>query len=239
MRPVIAVLGNLMQNDAGEFSLRDIANRAYTLALLAAGGAPFVVPCVEDQEAVETLLGRAQGLLITGGADVSPDEYGEQPMPQLGGVEPLRDRLDQTAVRYLLEHPELPVLGICRGIQAMAVFAGGTLLQDIPAQVPDAIQHGQRAPGWHGMHEIGIQPESMLAKVTGRARAMVNTFHHQAVAEVPEGFVATAHTSDGVIEAIERPSGEFCLGVQFHPELMAPRHPFIAEIFSRFVAAAG
>lgn len=238
MRPLIAILGNTQQTDAGEFSLRDITTRAFTLAVYAAGGAPFIVPCLEDEEAVEPLLGRADGLVITGGADVSPDEYGQQPIPQLGGIDPLRDRLDQIAVRYVMEHPELPVMGVCRGIQSLAVFAGGTLTQDVPSQVPGAIQHGQKAPGWHGIHEITIESGSLLAQATGRTRAMVNSYHHQAVAELPEGFVATARTTDGVIEAMERTGGRFCLGLQFHPELMAPKHPFIAAVFAAFVDAA-
>lgn len=237
MRPLIAILGGTLQSDAGEFSLRDAIPRAYTLAITAAGGAPFIVPCLEDDEAIEALLTRADGLIITGGADVSPDEYGQQPIKQLGSVEPLRDRLDQVAVRYILEHPELPVVGICRGIQSMAVYAGGTLIQDIPSQVPGAIQHGQKAPGWHGIHEITVESGSLLARTSGRTQAMVNSFHHQAVAEVPEGFVATARTADGVIEAMERPESRFCLGMQFHPELMAAKHPFIAAVFAAFVAA--
>lgn len=238
MRPVIAILGNLLQGDGGEFSGRDNTTRAYTLALHAAGAAPCIVPCLEDEEAVESLLARADGVLISGGADLSPDNYGEAPRPQLGGVEPLRDALDATAVRYLLEHPDLPVLGICRGIQSLAVFGGGTLIQDIPSQVPDALQHSQKAPGWHGMHEIEIEPGSLLEQVTGRTRALVNTFHHQAVSTLPGGFVVSARTADGVVEAIEREGCRFCLGVQFHPELMAPRHPFIAQLFERFVAGA-
>lgn len=239
MRPIIAVLGGLIQTDAGEFSTRDGIPRAYALAIMAAGGVPFMVPCLEDEEAVQALLGRAEGLLISGGADVSPDEFGQEPRPQLGGVEPLRDRLDQIAVRYALAHPDLPVLGVCRGIQALAVFAEGTLIQDIPSQVPEAIQHSQKAPGWHGSHEIAIESNSLLAAATGRTRAMVNSYHHQAVDQLPDGFRATARTSDGVIEGMERPESRFCLGLQFHPELMAPRHPFIAMIFGRFMAAAG
>ncbi|MHB8995258.1 MAG: gamma-glutamyl-gamma-aminobutyrate hydrolase family protein [Armatimonadota bacterium] len=237
-QPVIAILGTVLQSDAGEFSLRDIAQRAYGLAVSAAGGVPIVVPCLEDEYLLEGVLERCDGLLITGGADVSPDEYGAAPLAQLGSVDPLRDRMDQVAVRYALAHPELPVLGICRGIQSLAVYAGGTLIQDIPSQVPKALQHSQKAPGWHGIHEVTLEPDSLLARATGRPRAMVNSFHHQAVADLPDGFVATAHTADGVIEAMERREGAFCLGLQFHPELMAPRHHFIAAIFGRFVDAA-
>lgn len=238
VRPLIAVLGSIQQSEVGDFSLRDAIPRAYSVAIDDAGGVPFIVPCLEESAAIEALLSRADGLVITGGADISPDEYDQQPIPQLGAIEPLRDRLDQVAVRYMLEHPDLPVIGICRGIQSMAVFGGGALTQDIPSQVAGAIQHNQKAPGWHGIHEITIEGGSLLTRITGRAKAMVNSFHHQAVSEVPEGFVATAWTEDGVIEAMERSNSRFCLGMQFHPELMAPKHPFIAAIFAAFVQAA-
>lgn len=238
MPPVIAILANQQQTSAGEFTLLDITQRAYTEAILAAGGAPLVLPAIEDEAAVRAVLQRTDGLLVTGGADLSPDLYGQQPLPKLGGVSPLRDALDRTTLQYAAE-ADLPVLGICRGIQAMAVFAGGALIQDIPSQVPDCLQHNQQAPGWHGLHEIDIAPDSRLARLTGRTQAMVNTFHHQALRDVPPGYVASAYTADGMIEAIEKPEAKFHLGLQFHPELMAPRHDFIAAVFRGFVQACG
>jgi len=237
MPPTIAILTNQQQTSVGDFALQDIAPRAYAEAILTAGGAPFLVPFVEDEDTLRALLGHADGLLVTGGADVSPDLFGQAPVPALGSVTPLRDRLDEMALRCAIE-ADLPVLGICRGIQSMAVFAGGTLIQDIPSQVAGALQHSQKAPGWHGLHAIEIQADSLLARLTGRTQAMVNSFHHQAVQDMPTGFVATAHTAEGVIEAKEKPEARFCLGLQFHPELMAPRHEFIAAIFRGFVQSA-
>jgi len=236
MPALIAILANQQQTAVGDFSLQDLTQRAYVDAVLGAGGVPFIVPVLEDDAAVAALLERADGLLVTGGADVSPDLFGEAPLPALGSVTPLRDRLDEIALK-LATARDMPVLGICRGIQSLAVFAGGTLIQDVPSQVPGAIQHGQKAPGWHGTHEIAIEPGSLLARLTGRPRAMVNSFHHQAVKDVPPGYMATARTTDGVIEAMEKPAARFCLGLQFHPELMAARHEFIAAIFGGFVAA--
>ncbi|MEN6644394.1 MAG: gamma-glutamyl-gamma-aminobutyrate hydrolase family protein [Armatimonadia bacterium] len=236
MRPIIAIIANMLRHDGGEFSLRDVVSHQFGDLIASAGAAPVIIPCTEDVEAVETVLERADGLLVSGGPDVSPDVYGQGPCAHLGGVEPLRDAVDDIALRYAYAH-DMPMLGICRGIQSMAVYAGGTLIQDIPSQVPNALQHGQKAPGFHGIHEITIEPESLLARVTGRSRAMVNSFHHQAVDTVPEGWVASARTADGVIEAIEKPQSKFCLGLQFHPELMAARHPFAMSIFSSFVAS--
>ena len=236
MPPIIAILANQQQTAVGDFSLHDFTPRAYVDALLAAGGVPFILPLLSDAAGIAALLDRADGLLVTGGADVSPDLYGEQPVPALGSVTPLRDQLDQIALRLAGER-DLPVLGICRGIQSMAVFAGGSLAQDIPSQVANALQHSQKAPGWYGTHEIEIAPDSLLARLTGRPKAMVNSFHHQAVRDLPPGYVVTARAADGVTEAIEKPEASFCLGLQFHPELMAPRHDFIAAIFRGFVTA--
>jgi putative glutamine amidotransferase len=238
VRPLIAILANLSRSDGGEFSRCDVNNRPYTEAILEAGGLPFVVPCLEDEEAVRELLSRADGLLVTGGEDVSPDLYGQPPYRNLGGVAPWRDTMDRLALGYALERPELPVLGICRGIQSLAVFAGGTLIQDVPSQVEGAIQHSQKAPGYHATHQLSVEAGTLFAGIVGDTRVMVNSFHHQAVDRVPEGFVATARTCDGVIEAVERVGARFCLGVQFHPELMVRHHPPLAVIFARFVAAA-
>jgi putative glutamine amidotransferase len=238
VRPFIAILANLWRPDGGEFSHRDVVNRPYTEAVYAAGGLPCGVPCLDDEEAIHALLSRADGLLITGGEDVSPDLFGQAPHRHLGGVAPWRDTLDRHAVAYALQHPVLPVLGICRGIQSLAVFAGGTLVQDIPSQVEGSIQHSQKAPGYHGIHELTVAEGSVLAGIVGGTRAMSNSFHHQAVAEVPTGFSAIAWTCDGVIEAMSRDAARFCLGVQFHPELMVSHHPPMAAIFRQFVEAA-
>lgn len=237
MRPLIACLANFQRGDGGEFAARDVVNRSYTEALVAAGAVPFAVPCLEDEAALGQLLDRADGLLITGGEDVAPALYGQEPNTHLGGVSPWRDRLDQVAVAYALARPDLPVLGICRGIQSLAVFGGGTLYQDVPSQVAGALQHGQKAPGFHGTHALSVVPDSRLASLVGGTHVMVNSFHHQAVHRPPEGFAVTARTSDGVIEALERTSGTFCLGVQFHPELMVNHHPPMAALFQGFVAA--
>jgi putative glutamine amidotransferase len=238
MPPLIAVLANLMTTDAGEFATREVTNRPYIEALTAAGGIPFIVPCLADLASLSELLNHADGLLITGGPDVAPNLYGEAPHPALGQVVPPRDLLDRLTLAYLHSRPTLPVLGICRGIQSMAVFNGAPLVQDLPAQVPEALQHNQKAPGYHGSHELTVRPGTLLHELIGSPRVMVNSFHHQAVRQAPAGWVASAHTADGVIEALEDPRVPFCLGVQFHPELMAPQHPPLAALFTRLVEAA-
>ncbi len=234
--PVIAALCNLNEGDGGAFSARQVLNQAYVDALLAAGATPLPVPCLDDNERIIALLERADGLLVTGGPDFDPRAYGEQPHAKLGSIAPARDHLDRVAIAYALDRPDLPVLAICRGIQSLNVVAGGSLIQDVPSQVAGALKHSQSAPGWYGTHDIEVAEGSRLREVLGAPRLSVNSFHHQAVREAAPGFEVSARTEDGVVEAIERGGGAFCVGVQFHPELMAARDPRIAALFKAFVA---
>ena len=127
------------------------------------------------------------------------------------------------------------MLAICRGIQALNVFAGGTLIQDIPSQVPGALKHSQQAPGWYGTHVVDITERSVLAGTLGTEAYSVNSYHHQAVQDVAPGFRVGARSADGVIEAIEREGSAYCVGVQFHPELMAGRDEKVARLFARLL----
>src|SRR5947209_4178440 len=135
----------------------------------------------------------------------------------------------------------LPLLGICRGIQVMAVAAGGTLYQDIPSDLGAAQPHDVREYGREYLtHTISLEPGSRIASILGCTVARTNTFHHQAVKDVPRGFVATAWTADGVIEAIESTDDQFAVGVQCHPEtLWHSTAPDFANLFGGFVRAAG
>ncbi len=231
----IAVLCNHTDGDGGAFAARQLVNQAYLDCLEAAGATPVPVPDMADKRILD-VLGLCTGLLVTGGADVDPRTYGEQPRPKLGSINPRRDHLDRVAIEHALA-ADMPLLGICRGIQALNVMAGGTLLQDVGSQVDGALKHNQGAPGWYATHDLDIADGSLLRDILGCARVGVNSFHHQAVADPAPGFRATAHTADGVIEAIEREGGGFCLGLQCHPELMAARDERIARVFVRFVAA--
>ncbi|MGC9316946.1 MAG: gamma-glutamyl-gamma-aminobutyrate hydrolase family protein, partial [Armatimonadota bacterium] len=209
---------------------------AYLDCLERAGATPLMIPDLADDRLL-SLLELAQGLLVTGGGDFDPRTYGRQPHAKLGSINPRRDHLDRIAIEFALGRPEIPLLGICRGIQSLNVVAGGTLLQDVGSEVEGALKHGQSAPGWYATHDISLAEGSRLREILGCERVAVNSFHHQAVDQVAEGFRAVAHTDDGVIEAIERGDGAFCIGLQCHPELMAPRDERMAGIFEAFVAA--
>lgn len=233
--PRIAVLCNFRDGD-GTFSKCQVVNQPYLDRVEDAGAIPLPVPDTAD-ERIRALLELADGLLVTGGSDVDPRAYGLQPHAKLGSVNPRRDHLDRVALQFALARPGMPILGICRGIQSLNVVAGGTLVQDVASEVEGALKHSQSAPGWHPTHDLTVTEDSLLHEILGSERVAVNSFHHQAVAEVAEGFRAVAHSDDGVVEAIERDAGAFCLGLQSHPELMAPRDQRIARVFERFVAA--
>jgi putative glutamine amidotransferase len=234
MLPRIAVLCGLEGDGGG----RDQAPHAYSEAVAAGGGAPLLVPCMADEEQLRSVLDVCQGLLITGGVDVDPQCYGNEPHRALGQISPERDRLDEVAVAWAMSDPGLPVLGICRGIQSLNAFCGGTLIQDIPSEVTGALKHGQQAPRWHGTHTLTVESGTLLAEIVGTEPLLVNTFHHQAVREAAPGWSISARAADGVVEAIEDRAGTFRVGVQCHPEHMIRHEPRLLRLFERFIAEA-
>ncbi len=235
MKPVVAIVSRKTEQDGQS---RYVTPEAYVAAVMAAGGCPMLIPTVTEADSLLALLDLADALLVTGGGDVDPRHYGQQPFRELGQINPSSDEADRVLIEAALNRPQLPLLGICRGIQAINVFAGGSLVQDIGREVKSALKHQQQAPVWYGTHEISIEANSKLRSLVGRERHRVNSFHHQAVREVAEGWRVTARTADGVVEAIECEEGLFRLGVQYHPEHMVARDPRMKAIFEGFVAAA-
>nr|PZN38387.1 MAG: peptidase C26 [Bacillota bacterium] len=212
-------------------------SRDYLAAVEKQGGLPVLLPLVRTPEEAAELLRRLDGLLLTGGGDPDPHLWGEDPHPALGEVEPERDRAEVLLAREALALG-MPILAICRGMQILAVAAGGRLWQDIPSQVPGAIQHRQRAPRWHPGHRIQVAPGSRLAALLGEGEHRVNSFHHQAVRDLPPGFRVAALAPDGVVEAFEATGPAFVLAVQWHPESFARRGGEFDALFRAHVEAA-
>lgn len=214
-------------------------NQHYVEAMNAAGGAPISIPIDLDIEAIERIYGLLDGLLLPGGDDVAPERYGHERHENLGATDDARDELEVTLATWALRDG-MPVLGICRGIQVLAVAGGGTLYQDLPSQLPSDIGHNVRDFGRDYLsHSIQVMDGSLLCRAIGCTLTDVNSFHHQAVRDVPQDFVVTATSSDGVIEAIESVSHPFAVGVQCHPEGMwQSTATSFGGLFSAFVEAA-
>ena len=242
MQPV--VIGIPVQHAAQDAARYDIAAN-YAQAIVQAGGVPLLIPLIEPGDGLKRLLGLCQGLLLAGGGDIAPAEYGSADGHLVRGVDGLRDRVELHLARWALG--TMPVLGICRGIQLLNVAAGGTLLEDIPSQVGNAIPHqtpSALSPATL-RHAVSVVARSRLAEALGLAdgqleKTPVNSTHHQAVRRLAPGFVATAVAPDGVIEAIEHQGcGPFTCGVQWHPERLVPGYRAMEALFASFVRACG
>ena len=213
--------------------------RYYSEAVEAAGGVPVHISLIPRREYIETLMEGLDGILLPGSdSDVDPARYGREPHTGLGSVQPLKDETDLLVLEEV-ERRALPLFGICFGMQVLNVSRGGTLIQDIPSEMPKAIKHQQGAPRERRSHSVRLLEGSQLAQLAGTDRAFVNSHHHQAIETVGRELVATAWTSDGLVEAVEDPRGDrFALAVQWHPEIAWERDDFSRSIFERFVKAS-
>lgn len=210
MNPVIGVTPTISENND-----RYIVSRNNCRAIEWAGGTPFILPYID---AVEVIAAQIDGLYVTGGNDIDPAYYGEQPMEGLGRLDPTRDQFEVALIQAMLTLGK-PVLGVCRGAQILNVVLGGTMYQDIASQVTNAtIQHRQQAPAGHPFHDVEITKDSLLFRITGETSIRVNSRHHQANKEPGEGLVFSGFSSDGIVEAVESTTHPFVLGVQWHPE---------------------
>lgn len=212
VRPVIGITGNF--GDKG----CELAE-GYFRSILEAGGTPVVIPPYEDTEALLGTLDHIDGLLLSGGGDLNPLYLGEQPSPALHSINPRRD-LPELLITRLAYDRQIPMLGICRGIQMLAAALGGRLHQDIHEAMPDAalLKHDQDLPREYASHDIHIEHDSLLHHIVKCEKMEVNSFHHQAVAEPGPRLRVSALAPDGVIEAIESTEHKSILGVQWHPE---------------------
>ncbi len=206
----------------------------YGRAIALAGGAPILIPQDLDEKGLARIYASLDGLLFPGGGDVDPAFYNESPAPNLGWVDRTLDQTELTLAGWALTD-WMPVLGICRGIQLLNVAAGGTLYQDLPSQYPGVLPHNSRQVR---AHIVQLDAQSKLATTLGVLQCATNSRHHQAVKDVAPGFVASAHTQDGVIEGIEHKNMPFCIGVQWHPENLVPDDAAMMNLFLAFVQAA-
>jgi putative glutamine amidotransferase len=213
--------------------------RAYSEALEAAGGVPLHIALIPDADYINSLMEDLDGILLPGSdSDVDPLRYGREPDARLGHVLPLKDETDALVLGEI-ERRRMPLLAICFGMQILNVTRGGTLIQDIESQMPDAIKHEQGVPRDRRSHRVRLLEGSSLAGLSGKESALVNSHHHQAIETVGRELVATAWTSDGLVEALEDPRGDrFAVAVQWHPEIAWESDDFSRALFGSFIDAA-
>lgn len=210
----------------------------YIRAIEELGGIPLILPLVAEPSARRRLLDRVDGLLMTGsGPDLPPSLYGERQRYKFPLVSERRADFELELVRQARMR-DLPLLGICGGMQAINVACGGSLFQDIPAQVPNAMDHRQKRKAIHVSHAVTVALKSLLNKVVASEKLMVNSSHHQSVKTVAPSLIASAVAPDGIIEAIESPGHRFLLAIQWHPEFLFERHAVHRRLFEALLRAA-
>ena len=254
------LIGISCGGDAARTSLKT----TYIDAVRLAGGIPVLIPLLRDSLAMDALVRRLDGVILSGGEDIDPLYFGEEHLPGLGEVNAPRDTADVLLIRIALRQDK-PLLGICRGEQVINVVLGGTLYQDIPSQIPSSkLKHRQSEPSTVATQTVSIEPGSRLAGILGVTEIGVNSHHHQAVKDLAPGLVVTARATDGIVEAYESlpgwiyveagdkgalkqgPSsqdtaeqGSRILAVQFHPEAFTQAgDPTFLKIFQDLIARA-
>jgi putative glutamine amidotransferase len=209
----------------------------YTTSLVRSGGSPLLLPCVSDPDTACAALDVADGLLLSGGGDIISLSYGEEPHPTSKYQDAARDTNEIALAHAALERG-IPILGICRGLQLLNVALGGTLIQDIPSQVPDSCKHVSDGLDITLLHTIDINPDSLLARVMGTTNMAVNSYHHQSAKHVGKGLRINSYAKDGVIEGLEAEDGKPILAVQFHPEECTAMYPQFQPLFDWIVEEA-
>ena len=215
-KPIIGITGNHNAAD-GVCCI----NEPYYQSVLAAGGTPVIIPPYEDTDAIISTLERVDGIVLSGGADMNPLFVGEQPVKELHGINAKRDLCELLTIKLALDR-QIPILGICRGIQMLTCVMGGSIYQDIHTQHTKAttIRHSQDLARNHCSHTVDVEADSLLHSIMGETTLAVNSFHHQAVRETGPSLKAVAWAPDGIIEAVESTEHKSILGVQWHPECL-------------------
>jgi len=213
--------------------------RDYSEAVEAAGGLPIHISLIPRADYIDAVVAQLDGILLPGSdTDVDPLRYGQQPHPQLGTVQTIKDETDLLVITAA-ERRRIPIFAICFGMQILNVSRGGTLIQDINSQLPNAIKHEQGPPRDRPSHRIDLNENTRLSDVAGALHALVNSHHHQAIESIGADLVATAWSTDGVVEALEDPRPDrFIVGVQWHPELGWRNDLFSQRLFRAFVNEA-
>jgi putative glutamine amidotransferase len=236
MRPLIGIPCRSWQNPKNSRFIYG-SYQTYVNALEAAGGVPVLIPLLSDLSGLTALLPRLDGLLLSGGADIQPRLYGEDPHPMLDRVDPTLDELELALVQWAIEN-DLPTLGICRGMQILNVALGGSLYQDLATMYPGSLRHASwDLPRNKTIHRISVKAGSRMEKILGVRELNANSLHHQGVKVLGRGVCITGYAEDGVAELMEISEQRFMLAAECHPEYLYQDEPAWARLFAAFVAA--
>lgn len=232
-KPVIGLTGSYKPDPE---TPQHFLNQSYFEAIRHFGGIPLLIPVFAQKEELQFLLNQCDGVLLTGGGDMDPALFGEGVLNDTVVIAAERDESEYRVLDHAVRH-NLPIFGICRGVQVMNVYFGGTLYQDMPAQIPSDTIHRMEKPFHRTCHKCIVKPDSPLYRLTGVSEFGVNSHHHQAVKDLASGFIAMGYCEDGIIEAICDPSEPFRWGVQWHPERIWDIEVSSAKLFEAFIAA--
>lgn len=244
-RPLIGVTTQTLQAIDGippELPMSWVMNQRYVHAVMAAGGAPVLIPLLaEDPVTLREIYERLDGVLVPGGVDIDPACYRSPRHHLLGRLDPARDTTEFVLTRWAVRDGK-PFLGLCRGLQVLSVAMGGTLWQDIAAERPASVKHDYfPTAGFsrdHPAHDVAIRSGSRLSSALGAGTVVVNSMHHQGIRDLGTRLLPTAVASDGLIEGAELEGAGFAVGVQWHPEVFTGGAPSVGTLFKDFVAAA-
>ena len=203
-KPLIGISGNTLRDTSGAYVdlIRSYVNQDYVRSIEEAGGIPIIIPFTENLEQTKETIDIVDGLLLTGGHDVYPLNYGEEPLRGIGDVFPERDQFD-FALLAAAEARNIPVFAICRGCQIVNVYRGGSLYQDLPYDENCTIKHSQNQTPSLPTHTVDIEPDSKLAQIIGTTTWITNSHHHQTCRNIGESLVVTGRAKDGTVEALE------------------------------------
>lgn len=234
-KPVIGILGLTRRTDPGLYVSGEHVYTGSTnvRSILRNGGIPTLIPAAAIAEDVEAALSFCDGLLMPGGEDMTPWQYGEEPLPEIGPFRPEIDKAWLAAAAFALEQKK-PVLGICKGHQTLNVLMGGTLYQDLSLREGKVIQHLQKYDRSYLTHRVEILEGTRLASIFGAGTLETNSMHHQSVKDLGKGLKIAARACDGIVEALEDEEG-LLLGVQWHPEDLIDSAPVMNKLFEDLV----
>ncbi len=232
MKPIIGITSFFEKESSGKLSA---VSYDYVKAIKAAEGIPIVIPIITEEELLDGYISIIDGLLLSGGEDLSPLLYGENPIDKVNSTCCDRDKWEMALFEKAYKK-QIPILGICRGMQLINVALGGTLYQDINKQVENSLGHcPKESIADQPYHRVKIDEGSKLYNIFGKKDIEVNSFHHQSLKDIGKGLKATAYSHDGIVEGVESLERDLLMGVQWHPEKLTERYPIFLNIFKAFI----